>query len=305
MPHSVEIFMKSVHSRLVFLSLAAVLAACGKSESRPPESQASAQAVTLRFKAMVSGQAFSCNQLYANVGVNTDSAKREFRGKDLRFYVHDVRLVDGSGQDVAVTLKDDGRWQNGGVALLDFEDGTGTCQNGNEPMNSSLVGEIAPGTYRGLKFTVGVPFEKNHLLADNQLSPLNLSAMFWSWTGGYRFMRIEGTDAAGKALAGGLLHLGSTGCTPNDPSDLRKGVASCAAPNRLEVSLASFDPELNTVVLDIGTLFKDTDLAFNTAGSSGGCMSAPDDPECAPMFAKLGLPLGSSPAGQQSLFTME
>lgn len=305
--------MKSVRSRLILLTLAAALAGCGKSESqaavepeaKPVEDQEAAQAVTIRFKAAVSGQAFSCTQAYANIGVNTDSAKREFRGKDLRYYVHDVRLVDGSGQDVAVTLTDDGKWQNGGVALLDFEDGTGTCQNGNEASNSSLVGEIAPGTYHGLKFTVGVPFERNHLLADNQPSPLNLSAMYWSWTGGYRFMRIEGADANGKTLAGGLLHLGSTGCTPNDSSDLRKGNASCAAPNRMEVVFASFDPEVNTVVLDIGTLFKDTDLAFNTTGSAGGCMSAPDDPECAPMFPKLGLPLGNTPAGQQSIFTME
>jgi uncharacterized repeat protein (TIGR04052 family) len=294
-----------MRSAVPALTLSIALAACGSS-SPTPDASANTQEVTIRFEAAVSGQAFSCAQTYSGVGSNSDPAKQVFRPKFFRFYVQDVRLVDSAGQDVPVTLKDDGVFQSDGVALLNFEDGpSGTCLNAQATTNTAIVGLVSPGAYSGLKFTVGVPFEKNFLLADNQLPPLNQSSMYWSWTGGYRFMRIEGVDAAGVALPGGLLHLGSVGCTPVDTTDPRKGVTSCTAGNRPEVNFAAFDANTNKVVVDIGTLFKDTDLAANTTGSSTGCMSAPTDPECAPMFPKLGLAFGSNAAGAQTVFTME
>ena len=36
--------------------------------------------------------------------------------------------------------------------------------------------------------------------------------------------------------------------------------------------------------------------------TSGGCMSDPDDPDCAPIFANLGLPFGDKSAGKQTFF---
>jgi uncharacterized repeat protein (TIGR04052 family) len=287
---------------LLILTFTTALAACGKSDPEP-----TTQDVTINFKALVSGKPFSCTQTYTGIGNNADPAKQVFRPSDLRFFVHNVRLVDSSGQDVSVTLTDDGKWQNGGLAMIDFEDGTGTCfyANGNVVTNTMLIGEVPIGTYNGLKFTVGVPVERNHsVYVDNQQSPLNLSAMYWSWTGGYRFMKIEGMSANDRALPGGLLHLGSSGCTANDAVDKTKG-ATCLAANRPEIGFASFDPNHNEVVVDIGTLFKDTDLALNTTGTAAGCMSALDDPECVPMIPKFGLAFGTNSAETQSIFTME
>lgn len=284
---------------LAVLALATTLSGCGQ----PGSSGADAGTpVAITFDVKVKGQAFSCQGSYAGLGTNPDAGA--YHPKDARFYVHQVRLT-GAGGEAAVALADDGRWQDGTVALVDAEDGTGTCVNGTTGTNLKVVGTVAPGTYTGLKFTVGVPFERNHLLADNQVSPLNLSAMFWSWTGGYRFLRVEGGTAAGVQLPGALVHLGSTGCTPVDGADPRKGVTSCSSENLVEVSLPTFDPAADKVLLDLGTLFEGTDLTVNTAATSTGCMSAQSDPECGPIFSRLGLPFGSGPASAQTVFTRE
>ncbi len=50
------------------------------------------------------------------------------------------------------------------MALLDFEDGTGTCNTGSSAVNTSLRGKAkAYDDYTGVAFTVGVPERLNHL----------------------------------------------------------------------------------------------------------------------------------------------
>lgn len=83
------------------------------------------------------------------------------------------------------------------------------------------------------------------------------------------------------------LHLGSTGCK-GDP--LTGEITSCASANRVPVRLESFDPEKQRVILDLGSLLSETDLNRDWGGATG-CMSAPSDPECGPIFEKLGLNL--------------
>jgi uncharacterized repeat protein (TIGR04052 family) len=84
-----------------------------------------------------------------------------------------------------------------------------------------------------------------------------------------------------------MLHLGSTGCK-GDP--LTGEITSCASANRISARLASFDPEKQRVILDLGSLLSETDLNRDWGGATG-CMSAPSDPECGPIFEKLGLNL--------------
>jgi uncharacterized repeat protein (TIGR04052 family) len=84
-----------------------------------------------------------------------------------------------------------------------------------------------------------------------------------------------------------MLHLGSTGCK-GDP--LTGEITSCASANRMSVRLASFDPDKQRVVLDLGSLLSETDLNQDGGGATG-CMSAATDPECEPIFEKLGLNL--------------
>jgi uncharacterized repeat protein (TIGR04052 family) len=87
-----------------------------------------------------------------------------------------------------------------------------------------------------------------------------------------------------------MLHLGSTGCK----GDAVKGeITSCAAPNRIPVKFASFDPAKQKIVLDLESLFAGINLGRDE-GSSTGCMSGPTDPECVPMFENLGLNLNET-----------
>jgi len=103
---------------------------------------------------------------------------------DLRFYVHDVHLLDSEGSPVALQMDPDGRWQQDGIALLDLEDASGDCQNGTAASHTQLQGSVKAGEYRGLVFTVGVPFDDNHADPLQALPPLGDSAMHWSWRGG-------------------------------------------------------------------------------------------------------------------------
>ncbi len=60
---------------------------------------------------------------------------------DYRMYVHDMRLLTADGREVPLELIEDGTWQHRGVALLDFEHGSG-CDSGTEPTNASVHGMV-------------------------------------------------------------------------------------------------------------------------------------------------------------------
>jgi uncharacterized repeat protein (TIGR04052 family) len=243
---------------------------------------------SLRFAAVVGDAAFACGQ---SVEINGSA----LLPKDLRFFVSEpVALLEGGGE-APLALGAEAPWQDGAVALLDFEDATGGCE-GSGPTNTALVVSGPAGPWAGLRFTVGVPFDLNHADAATAGAPLNTSAMFWSWASGYKFLKFDGSTAG---MPGGLaLHLGSTGCA----ADASGAVTDCAHPNRAVIELVGpIDPETSVVTLDLAALLDGMDLESNTPDTAPGCMSAPNDPECAGPFAQLGLPFGdASPAGQRA-----
>lgn len=263
--------------------------------AQPLAAQATAlQAVSIRFRAMVGTQPMSCTSAFENVGTTHST----LRLQDLKFYVSGVRLVKADGSDVAIQLGQDGRWQQDDVAMLDFEDGTGTCANGSKDTREVITGQVPAGSYTGLRFTLGVPFEKNHRDPVTAGAPLNLSRMFWVWNAGYKFLRFDYTSTGQPR--GAFVHLGSTNCTPNQT---RLTIpTACAHPNRVEVSLPAFDAGTDVVVADLGSLLATANIDVNTADTAEGCMSAQNDPECGPVLARLGLPVGDTPAGAQQLF---
>lgn len=255
------------------------------------------EAVTIRFAARVGSQPFSCSQAYPMLGMSNST----WTPKDFRFYVHDVRLVTSNGE-VAVAIDDVGAFQGQGVALLDFEDHSGACAEGNAETNTQIVGRIPAGMaghIHGLKFKLGVPFALNHREPSSAPAPLNLSAMWWTWNAGYKFLKIDGSTAG--LPMGFNIHVGSTGCTGNETGPMQP----CMAPNVAEVSLDGFAPSTHTVVADLAALVSMSNLEVNTPMTAPGCMSAPTDPDCAPLFNALGLPFGSTPAGMQRFFRAE
>jgi uncharacterized repeat protein (TIGR04052 family) len=251
--------------------------------------------ITLSFEGLVGGEPARCGQSYAGIGT-TDS---ELTLGDFRLFVHDIRVVNASGEEIPLSLEQDGVWQHEDLALLDFEDGDG-CESGTAETNTTVRGTI-PGESPplvGVRMRLGVPFELNHGDASTAPSPLSFTSMFWSWNGGYKFLRV---DARTTGLPSGfLLHLGSTGCE----GDGRGGVTSCTQENRAEIALDGFDPRTRTISIDLAELLSESDVDADLGGQPG-CMSGWGDPDCEPIFHALGLPFDGTPApGPQRFFAI-
>jgi len=251
------------------------------------------QDVTITFGAVVGTQAFVCGNTYENLGANETS----LQVSDFRFFVQSIELKNESGDYVAVSLEDND-WQAEGTTLLDFEDG---CSDlGTEEMNTSVTGTVPAGTYDGIRFQMGVPFEANHDNTATAPSPLNRTSMNWSWQDGYKFLRI---DSGNFSPDDWRLHLGSTGC---DGDPVSGGTTECSAPNRVDVELDTFAPESDTVIADLAALVDGASLDENQPETPFGCMAGPSDSDCAPLFDNLGLPFGGSePSGPQTFFSVD
>lgn len=250
------------------------------------------------FQAQVAGAPFSCSQTYPNIGTSMTT----MTPMDFRMYVHDVGLVRASGETVPLKLTPDGVWQDTNIALLDFEDGTGQCNTNSPETNVAVVG-TAPehSDYTGVSFTVGVPADFDHLQAATAKPPLNQPALWWTWTSGYRYIRI---DVATTKNAGWFFHLGAEGCTQASSSTS----ITCKYPDLPIIALSSFSAKTAAVTLDLATLFADSDLDAQpdgTVDTTSGCMTSTGDPECPPLFEKLGLAFESNdPGPAQSFFVV-
>ena len=196
---------------------------------------------------------------------------------DLRFYVHDIRLVTADREERDLTPVDDPLWQSAEVALLDFESGEGRCTNGTEQVNNVVRGLIPPGDYVALKFRIGVPEHLNHADPLRADAPLNYSFMHWHWLTGYKFLRagVAGEDD------GFWIHLGSSHCERTSA-----GTTVCHAQNRPSVTLSPYVPGRDVVKLDLRELVSGIDLYD---GTPSDCSSGPAETECQMPFAALGI----------------
>jgi uncharacterized repeat protein (TIGR04052 family) len=288
------------------------------------------QHVALKFSAMVGTQNFACGKSYDNIGIT----KSRIIPSDFRFFVTGVELIDKTGKAVPVKLDQDEVWQYEDVALLDFEDGTGPCRNGNSGIHTEVTGTVPQGDYNGVRFTLGVPFKLNHGDPTIAPSPLNFTAMFWVWQSGYKFTKIDmatsgqpqdpkappemsikdklaaiekistASGATGKKpvrAAGFSIHLGSTDCA--SPS-LTTPPSQCRHPNRVTITFNNFDINKNIIVADLAALLADTNVDINAPDTAPGCMSGPTDADCAHVFSAFGLPFGDIPATQQKFFSV-
>lgn len=264
------------------LSLLLALATAAASPL-PPTASDSLVPVTVRLRAMVGDAPFACGTSYSGIG----TSKASITASDFRFYVHNVRLVNAKGDTVRAALQAKAPWQDVDVALVDFENGTGTCTNGTPELHPEITVLAPKGNYKGVAFTLGVPFARNHGDLAAQTGPLSLSRLFWSWNGGYKFLRIDMRAAAGDSAATGwVIHLGSTGCTGEAGA---KSPTSCTNPNRADVRLNNFDPNTDVIVADLAALLARSDVRKNQPQTAMGCMSAPNDVDCGGLFASLGI----------------
>jgi uncharacterized repeat protein (TIGR04052 family) len=272
---------------LVTPLLAAPLASCD-SEDRQ---------VTLRFAPRFGDVPFACGQEFSGVGTGAATVAP----LDFRMYVHDVALVRASGERVPVVVEDDATWQHDGLVLLDFEDGSGTCMTGSPGTNLEVRGSVpAHDDYTGVEFTVGVPDAMNHLDGATAPAPLNAQGLWWSWAGGYKYVRL---DMRPRTQPEFYYHLGATACD----GTVTDGFA-CAFANLAPIRLDGFDPETDEITVDAAKILADVDVEKVPDGETDslpGCMAFPGDPECPAMMAPLGLRFESdAPAGAQTVFSV-
>lgn len=220
-------------------------------------------------------------------------AEGDLRLSDLRFYLSAVELIDATGNSHALELHTDIPWQQSDLALVDLENGQAACNGGNSATYAYLVGGVPPGNYTGLRFTLGVPFDRNHANPLTAAAPLDDPAMHWHWRSGYKFLR------AGAATRddGFWIHLGSAGC-----EGTVRNISGCRFPNRVVVELDGFVPNEDTVSIDLMALFDGIDF---TDGVAGDCSSGPSESACAAPFSALGLNFATGDlSGQQRVFSV-
>jgi uncharacterized repeat protein (TIGR04052 family) len=278
--------MTMTKTTLIALSSAALLTACaGLSPS------ASTQDVNIQFAAEVNGAPFECGKSYSKVG----STGATITPTDFRMFVSEVHLIDAQGKAVPVALKQDSTWQLDNLALVDFENGSGPCRNGTSATNTSVRGTVPKGQYTGMRLTLGVPFERNHSDPTVSPAPLNTTAMFWTWQGGYKFVKFDIASSFS-------VHLGSTVCA--SPSRTQ-APSACQNPNRVTVTFNQFNPNTQKVVADMGRVLAAANVETNAAGTSPGCMSFLKDADCPPVMNALGLAYeGKAATGPQQLLSV-
>lgn len=265
---------------LVGAIAAATLSACS---SQSTTESVATQKVSLAFRASVGGAPADCSTTYTGLG----SSNMEVQLADARLFLSEIEIRNTAGTWEKLEL-DESPWQHQGVALLDFEDGTGACaDSGTADTNKILTGRAPQGTYDAVRFRVGVPFELNHI--DNAVEPLPLNSpgMYWTWQGGHKFLRVDWM-VKGGAVPRWNVHLGSTGCA--SAAKTEAPAAPCSKPNLPAITIESFSLDSAAIDLDLGALIRSADVAMNTQDSPPGCMSSPTEPEdCVAVFSSLGL----------------
>jgi len=237
--------------------------------------------VNIPFVATWQGQPISCDS--PDVALS-----------DLRFYVSNVQLIDSAGQRHDVRFATEMAWQNDAVAFIDLESGSGACQNGTSGLSTYMLGVTKAREYRGLRFTVGVPFRINH---ENPLvakPPLDDPDMHWHWRSGYKFLR-----AGVKTRTDGFwIHAGSAGCEGTVGN-----ITGCKFPNRIEVELPDFVVDQHAVNIDLTALVAGTNLDDETPTD---CSSGPPEDTCIAPFAALGMAFETGEqTGAQGVFSAQ
>ncbi|MFW2177814.1 MULTISPECIES: MbnP family copper-binding protein [unclassified Moraxella] len=322
-------YFNSLNALAFAVMTATLLTACGGSSDNTPMPSTpsknptpvptpNSQTMTLNFKALAGATPIACDGDIANLGTKATTAKLA----DLHFYVSNIQLLKSDGSSVPLTLTSDGKYfyhQDGvvpvNVAMIDLENNYGSCNNSanDKDMNSKITGTVPTGNYVGLSYDIGVPESVNHIDTSKAPAPLDHAGLSWNWQAGKKFLKVELKPATGvnrPATATSpattattyMLHLGSTGCVGNPVT----GEATiCSNPNRMPVKFANFNPNTQSIGVDILGLFKNSDISLDNGGAMG-CMSGMNDPECGGLFDAMGLQLSTGlPAtnANQSVFS--
>ena len=229
----------------------------------------------LSFKTSYQGIALNCNTFFSQ-------ENEQWSYNQLQFFISNVSVKKKDGSWYSWTMTET-PYQTSNVGLLGevcgennkTENGSG---NANWQLNFSSDEDLSQVSE--IRFTLGIPFEFNHLNPLTQASPLNDSSMFWVWQSGHKFLRLEMENKTDDWI----FHLGSTGCKA--PSAMRAPKVPCINSNRVtfELSINQGAEVKNSITFDLAKLFNGLKLRGDNS-----CQSDTDNPTCQQLFNNLGL----------------
>jgi uncharacterized repeat protein (TIGR04052 family) len=237
----------------------------------------------LHFSPVFANNIIQCQSALTVNGVN-------WQVEQLQFYINTVEYQQTQGKWLTWPMKTNA-YQSSNVALLGDHCETQGKSNANWVIEFASSVEFNKNTK--VRFTLGVPYELNHLNPLTQKSPLNDSSMFWVWQSGHKFLRLEMITKNDDWL----FHLGSMGCKAQ--SAMRSPKAPCLYPNTttFEITMDSSTKINNRIIFDLEKLIKGIKLI-----NSNNCQSNVDNPSCQQLFKNIALP---QKAANTKIFTHE
>ena len=192
----------------------------------------------------------------------------------LSFYLSDPHLITSNGGEIPIQLDAETSWQSQRTALISLAEKCGPSRGTGG--NSRLKGTVPSGDYQYLEFSLGVPFELNHVNPLEAEAPLDVPSMFWVWQTGYKFLRY---DVEGQWS----FHLGSTGC--HSASAVRAPAKPCEQPNLARMRVPISDPSQARIGVDLDALTSKIDTL-----EADNCVEAySQNPLCQMLVERLGL----------------
>ena len=187
-------------------------------------------------------------------------------------------------------------------------------REGTARVNTVLTGAMADEPVSRIQFNVGVPqplmkaIISTHATED---APSPLAELYWSWAAGYRHFVVNFaiTNSAGDR-GEGYVHIGSRGCGSGGVLAL-ENKDQCDLLNTPSVDLAGFNPETDTIQVDISQLLaglrfvtpiKSAEPPFELLGEAPGvrCHSSGTQADCEAVFRNLGLTLSTGAASSDT-----
>lgn len=259
----------------------------------PPDGK---RLISIPFKLQSGDEEVGCGKAIDSIGLSSTTVNLV----DARMYLHQIELQDSTGNWSRLELEQDKNWQSGDLALLDFADDTGSCQTGDARLRQEIRGYVdSKLEFHALRFVLGVPNDLNHLDASRAEAPLNASGMWWSWKGGFKYLRI---DLTSQEQAIWYFHMGANSCSGTSAEGY-----TCVSENFANISLDHFDEKQSAVIFDLKQLYAGADVSLAADGLPGCMSGSVSDTECTPLYAALGLELRSNEAPlsiEQSAFRL-
>lgn len=187
--------MKNLKQYLILSLTALTLGACSNDDTPAANSVTLAFTNTFNNSTIVLGDATA-----AAATVNTSAVGQIHHFSELKYVISNIRLIKGDGTEIPYNVND-------------LDKGATVIDQAKPASLNYVLGNIPSGTYRQIKFGLGIKQAQNTL--DQTRFPnfyaaagANDTQMMWEWGTGYRFTKIEGFyDADNKTMS---IHTGST-----------------------------------------------------------------------------------------------